>query len=220
MFRKVFNMDKSNAIETNKVLNVLNICYEKAVDGLPTSKSCYALANEYLEKHKTPERAIKEFIKWQVAKCTTSGFVTSLGGILTLPVAIPANLTTVWYVQLRMIATIAVLSGFDPTDDDVRTLAYICLTGSSATKVFKEAGITTVTKITKNMIGKIPGTVLTKINQKIGMRFITKFGTTGAVNLGKAIPVVGGIVGGGIDLVTTKVIAAKAKKIFLLDELD
>lgn len=52
------------------------------------------------------------------------------------------------------------------------------------------------------------------------MRLITKAGTTGIVNLGKAIPVAGGIVGGSIDFVTTKAIAAKAKKIFLLNELD
>lgn len=207
-------MDKSN------ILNVLNMCYEKAIDGLPTSKSCYELADEYLKKHKTTERAIKEFIKWQVAKCTTSGFLTSLGGILTLPVAIPANLTTVWYVQLRMIATIAVLSGFDPTDDDVTTLAFICLTGSSASKVFRESGVKVATKITKNMIGKVPGAVLTKINQKVGMRLITKAGTTGIVNLGKAIPVAGGIVGGSIDFVTTKAIAAKAQKLFFLNILD
>lgn len=215
----MFNINKSDTIKTN-TLNILNMCYEKAINGLPTSKSCFELADEYLKKHGTPECAIKEFIKWQVAKCTTSGFITSLGGILTLPVAIPANLTTVWYVQLRMIAIIAVLSGFDPTDDDVTTLAFICLTGSSASKVFREAGVNAATKITKNMIGKIPGTILTKINQKVGMRLITKTGTTGIVNIGKAVPVAGGIIGGSIDFVTTKAIAAKAKKIFLLNELD
>ena len=55
---------------------------------------------------------------------------------------------------------------------------------------------------------------LTKINQKVGFRFITKFGTKGIVNLGKLLPGVGAIVGGGLDLVETKIIAERAYKWF------
>ena len=56
---------------------------------------------------------------------------------------------------------------------------------------------------------------LTKINQKVGFRFITKFGTKGIINLGKMLPGVGAIVGGGLDLVETKVIAERAYKWFM-----
>ena len=41
----------------------------------------------------------------------------------------------------------------------------------------------------KKAIQKIPGKALTKINQKIGFRFITKMGEKGIVNLGKMIRV-------------------------------
>lgn len=61
----------------------------------------------------------------------------------------------------------------------------------------------------------IPVKVLTKINQKIGFRFITKFGTKGIVNLGKLLPGVGAVIGGGLDLVETKLIADRAYKWFL-----
>ena len=57
--------------------------------------------------------------------------------------------------------------------------------------------------------------VLTKINQKIGFHFITKFGTKGIVNLGKLLPGVGAVIGGGLDLVETKLIADRAYKWFL-----
>ena len=56
---------------------------------------------------------------------------------------------------------------------------------------------------------------LTKINQKVGFRFITKFGTKGIVNLGKLLPGVGAVVGGGLDLVETKIIVDRAYKWFL-----
>ena len=65
------------------------------------------------------------------------------------------------------------------------------------------------------MVKKIPGTVLTKINQKVGFRFLTKFGENGIINIAKLVPVVGGVIGGGFDLVETKVIANREYKMFI-----
>ena len=74
-------------------------------------------------------------------------------------------------------------------------------------------------KITVNAIKKIPGAVLTKINQKVGFRLITKFGEKGAVNLVKLVPLVGGVVGGGIDVAGTKAIAKVANQMFIEGEI-
>lgn len=49
----------------------------------------------------------------------------------------------------------------------------------------------------------------------MGFRLITKFGEKGVVNLGKAIPFVGGLVGGSLDVVTTRAIAHNAIKLFM-----
>lgn len=65
------------------------------------------------------------------------------------------------------------------------------------------------------MVKKIPGTVLTKINQKVGFRFLTKFGEKGIINIAKLVPVVGDVIGGGFDLVETKVIANRTYKMFI-----
>lgn len=210
-------MDK---ITEDQIMKVLDACYSKVIEGLPGSKNCYELADEYLTKYESSEEALKKFINTQVLKCTTSGFITSLGGFITLPVAIPANLASVWYIQLKMISTIAVIGGYDPKDDEVQTLAYVCLVGGSVSKIFKQAGIDFGNKLALNSIKKIPGTVLTKINQKIGFRFVTKFGTRGIVNLGKLVPIAGGFIGGSIDLVTTNKIAKKAYKAFVLEQID
>lgn len=56
---------------------------------------------------------------------------------------------------------------------------------------------------------------ITKINKAVGFRLLTKFGQTGAVNLGKAVPIVGGIIGGTIDSVATRAIGKVAIKTFL-----
>ena len=114
-----------------------------------------------------------------------------------------------------MIATIAIIGGYNPSDDEVQSLAFLCLTGASMSKVCREAGIKFSKKLTTSMIKKIPGEALKKINQKVAQRFITKFGTTGIINLGKMVPVVGGVVGAGFDFVGTNVIAKKSRQVFL-----
>ena len=207
-------------ISSDTLSDILDKCYTAALKGIPETKTCYDLAEEYRSKYSSPESAIDNFVKWQIRKCTTSGFVTSLGGILTLPVAIPTNLTTVWYIQLRMISIIAIISGFDPSDDEVQTLAYLCLTGTSMSKIAKEAGIRVGEKFTIEAIKKIPTEIIYKINRLAMQRLITKFGTTGVINLGKMVPLVGGVIGGGFDFVGTRVIANKAKNVFLFKKID
>lgn len=207
-------------ISTDVLSNILDKIYNATLQGMPETKTCYDLADEYLAKYSSAEDAIDNFVKWQVRKCTTSGFVTSLGGILTLPVAVPANLTTVWYIQLRMIATIAIISGFNPSDDEVQTLAYLCLTGASLAKVCKEAGIKVGKQFTIEAIKKIPVEIIHKINRLAMQRLVTKFGTTGVINLGKMVPLVGGVIGGSFDFVGTKTVAHKAKDVFFFKEID
>ena len=70
------------------------------------------------------------------------------------------------------------------------------------------------------MINKIPGKVLNAINKKVGMRLLTKYGTKGAINLGKLIPGVGAAVGGGLDFLETKIIANRAYKWFFENNLE
>ena len=53
-----------------------------------------------------------------------------------------------------------------------------------------------------------------QINKKIGFRLVTKFGEKGAVNLGKMVPVLGGIVGATFDASTTYAIGKAAKNIY------
>ena len=96
-----------------------------------------------------------------------------------------------------------------------QTFVYACLAGVAVHSLVKQAGIKFGVKFANGLIKKIPGKVLTKINQKVGFRFITKFGAKGIVNLGKLLPGVGAVVGGGLDLVETKIIADRAYKWFL-----
>lgn len=198
-----------------KITDLLNWTYEKSINGLPGTDSAYELAENFLAKQDTTDKAIDSLIRWQNTKSGTSGFLTGLGGLLTLPVAIPANIASVMYVQMRMIAAIAHMKGYDLKDDQVKTFVFVCLTGKSATDILKQAGMKAGQLAARQAIKKIPGEALKVINQRVGFRLVTKFGEKGIVNLGKAVPLVGGVIGGTVDSIGTNVIGKTAKKVFV-----
>lgn len=207
--------EKKQLLSQEDIMKLLDSCYEKCLNGVPkVSPSVENMANDYLDKHATKEEACKAMLRNQIAKCTTSGFVTGFGGIITMPVTLPANIGSVLYVQMRMIACVAYMNGFELNSDQTQTFVYACLAGVAVNELIKQAGIKFGIKFANGLIKKIPGKVLTKINQKVGFRFITKFGTKGIINLGKMLPGVGAVIGGGLDLVETKVIADRAYKWF------
>lgn len=208
-------MESTNQLTESKIMQVLEWSYEKAVQGLPGMESAEELAKGYLEKYDTVDQAIDKFINWQCAKCATSGFITGLGGLLTLPVAIPANISSVIFVQIRMIAAIAYMRGYNLKDDQVKTLVFVALTGQAATGVLKQAGIKIGSKLSTNFINKMSGQVIKQINKKVGFRLLTKFGKTGVINLGKMVPIVGGVIGGTVDTIETLTIGKTAKEIFV-----
>ena len=206
-----FHMGRTDIVSQQDIMNFLDASYKKILDGIPlVSPPIESFANDYLSKYKTKERACKEMLNNQILKCTTSGVISGFGGILTLPVAIPANIANVLYVQMRMIACTAYMAGYDLKSDQTQTLAYACLAGVAINQILKKAGIKLCEKMALKMIEKIPGKVLIKINQKVGFRLVTKFGSKGILNFGKLIPGVGAIVGGGLDYTETRIIASRS----------
>lgn len=213
-------MARKESISVSDFQQALDSIYQKAVSGVPRiTKPIPVLADEYLTRYGSIHTAVDKLIATQLAKCTTSSFLTGLGGLITLPVTLPADICSVLFVQIRMIASIAYIGGYDINDDQVQTFVYMCLAGISANSVAKTFGIQLGTKLTINAIKRIPGKALTKINQKVAFRLITKFGEKGLINLGKMVPIVGGVIGGGFTMFETKIIAMRAKGMFIAHDL-
>ena len=183
------NAEKGKAVqEGEKGWNLLGKLYDGALKGIPGAKSVEALAQEYLSNcGGKKEQAAEQLIRMQVTKCTTTGFLTGLGGLITLPATITADIGSSMYV-LKV----------------------------EVVNLLKQVGVKTANLASLQLLKKLPGTVLTKINQKLGFRFLTKFGQKGVINLVKVVPVAGGVVNGGLNLVETKAIGKRAMKVFLL----
>ena len=207
----------TNEIEKAKTIEeFLKTGYEWVVKGVPNLFSPIGeTAEELNARYESTEEAVRIITRNHIIMSATAGFLTSLGGIVTLPVTVSADMLSVTLIQLRMVAGIAKLGGYDLQDDSVRAFVIACLTGQSVSSVLKDTGITVSEKLAVSGIKKIPAETIKAINQKVGFRMLTKFGESGVINLGKAVPIVGGIVGGGFDAGTTKVIAEVAYKTFI-----
>lgn len=207
--------EKKKKITQDDILKILDACYEKSLNGISKiSPPVSELVEDYMSKYSDPEVACRKMLNNQIKKCATSGFITGFGGVITLPVTIPANVSSVLYVQMRMVACTAAFAGLDLNSDQVQTFVYACLAGVSVNQVVKKAGVKVGKKMAEQGIKRIPGKALAKINQKVGFRFLTKFGEKGIVNLVKLLPAVGAVISGGFDYTETRIIANRAFKMF------
>ncbi len=129
------------------IQDVMEWAYEKSINGLPGMGSALEMADDYIADGGSKREQIDALIRWQNTKAATAGFVTSLGGVITLPVAIPANISSTLYVQMRMIAAIAHIAGHDIHNDKVKTMMMVCLTGNAVNEVLKDTGVMLTTKL-------------------------------------------------------------------------
>jgi hypothetical protein len=196
-----------------KIMQALNWAYDKALDGgILGTKSSYEMAENYLKGDADLIDKVNSLIRWQNTKSATTGFIFGLGG---MPVAIPADIATVLYVQIRMVAAVAIMGGYDVRDDRVKALVYTCLAGNAAKDILKETGIIFGSNMSKQLINSISQETIVAINKRVGFRLFTKFGEKGTINLGKMIPLVGGVIGGTLDGMSTNIIGNIARKTFI-----
>jgi hypothetical protein len=207
----------STDVITEKSFELVKWITNNAIKGVPPLSSCKNLAQEYLidSSYESNDKRINSLIRWEVSKNFTSGFITGLGGLLTMPISIPSALGASWIIQARMAGAIAEICGHSTDEDRVQTFVLISLLGDACKEVIKKAGIQVAERLTLNLIKQVPGRVLIEINKKVGMRLITKAGEKGVINLTKMIPGVGGVVGGCFDAYSCNVVGDTAKGIFM-----
>ena len=214
MKNKLLTSDNEAIAQRN--LATLDKVYNLALNGIGVmSEPLEQFVSDYVSQYGRTEKAIDKMVSAQKLKLTTSGFITGLGGLITLPIAIPADLASSLYVEMRMIAAIASLRGYDIYSDQVKTLVYACMVGNALGDIIKQAGIKTATQLTvKKLLPKLTREIIVKVNKAVGFRLLTKSGTKGLINVEKAIPVIGGIVGASFNYLEVAVYAKCAKAMF------
>jgi len=203
-------------LDEDKITGLIEGILKKGINGYGPLSSASDLASEYLNDKRfgSKNEMVDSLIKWEISKNFGSGFLTSMGGAVTLPLSISSSLAASWIFQARLAATIAIINGYSPDEDRVRTFILLSVLGDAGKEVLKEAGVTVSNRIALSAIKSIPGSVLKQINSAVGFRLVTKAGEKGVVNLTKVAPIAGGLVGGFIDSLSCFIVGRSAKRIF------
>lgn len=138
---------------------------------------------------------VDALIRSQVIKSGAVGFATGFPGLPALAVTLPANFAGNLYNQVRMIAGIAYLRGYDLQNDNVKTMVLVCLAGDAATSIMKEIAEESCKQVMKRVAEELLGKAASKL-------------------VDKSVPLIGGFIGGTLDSMSTYTVGKMAKKMF------
>jgi len=189
---------------------------DKGIHGYGGLISSEKLALGYKKKAASASNddIVESMIKKESVKNFSTGFFTGLGGIITLPAAVPASLYSSWVIQARLAAAIALIYGYSPDDEKVKTFILISVIGSAGKRILKNFGLEAAGGFASLLVKKIPEKILNEINKAIGFRLVTMAGEKGSLSFSKIIPLAGGFAGGIIDTISCFIVGRTAKKIF------
>lgn len=188
------------------------------LDGAGPLDSAAAVARGALEKagpDGSVEDAVDVVVRSHLLTGAAGGFVTSLGGFVTMPVALPVNVFEFYVQATRMVGAIAALRGHDITRPEIRTAVLLILIGSNADDVLARAGISTGGGgLASLALTRMPPAAMLMIDKAVGFRLLREVGTKGFSKLGRGVPVAGGFVGAALDGYMLKRIADHARREF------
>lgn len=185
------------------------------IEGRGPFASAVAVADKARARQGSTEAAIDAVVGTHLRGGAAGGFVTSLGGFVTMIAAVPANVLEFYVQATRMVAGIAHLRGYDVHDPRIRTAVLLTLVGSNSANILAKAGISlgggTLSQLATRSLPKAAAMVLEKA---IGFRILRGVGERAFSRLGKAIPLAGGVIGAGIDWAMMRGIAEQARHEF------
>jgi uncharacterized protein (DUF697 family) len=174
---------------------------DQAIDGVGPLRSAAASADGKLVDHGGDvERAITGLIRLHAGLAGVQGFVTNLGGVIAVAVAIPANIIGVTLVQCHLVAGIAHLRGYDLEDPRVRNAILACMLGEdTVAELVKMHRLPTspMAMATSPVHDPVLDATLSKevtaelVGRTTGRRAVTL--------VARRVPLVGGAVGGSSD---------------------
>lgn len=173
----------------------------RAIDGVgPLAPAARAADKQLREQRGDVRRAVHEVIENNVRIAGAQGFVTNLGGLVTMAVAIPANVTGLAVIQCRMVAGIAHLRGHDLDDPRVRNAILAMLLGEQQVEELVRKKKLPTTPMALATAPAHDPTIDGVISAVVATDLITRVaGKRLATTVGRRIPVVGGMVGMGAD---------------------
>jgi hypothetical protein len=188
---------------------------DRGITGVGPLASAESLAGEFLADadYESNDARVEGLILRETAKNFTTGFVTGLGGVITLPVSVPSALGASWVLQARMAAAIARIYGHDVASPRTRTTILLSLAGDVAKDAMDGLGIVYGNRLTRRAVEQIPGRALVEVNKRIGLRLLTRVGERSVSSFSRLVPILGGVVGGAMDALVCRTVGRTAQQL-------
>jgi hypothetical protein len=213
--RPALEAARDQPTDTGAAARMVQVLLDTGLDGKGPVKSARRVAEDARRATPNVEAAVARVARVHVAKGGVGGFVTGIGGFVTMPVALPANVAEFYIMATRMVGAIATLRGYDVDRPQVRTAVLLTLVGSHADEVLAKAGMSTGGgRLASFATRRLPPAALLVVNKAIGFRLLRGVGEKAFARLGRGVPFVGGVVGGGIDVWMMKKIGDHAMQQF------
>jgi hypothetical protein len=207
--------DDNGALGNQAVRLVENVL-DLGIDGKGWFESAQAVADDALRAQGGDrEKAVDAVIRSHLVKGGVEGFVTSLGGFVTLPVALPVNVLSFYVLATRMTAAVAAIRGHDISQPQVRSAVLLTLVGADADDLLAKASVAAPAGGLTNLAAqRLPGPAAMVVKKGIGFRLLASVAKNTFTRFGRAVPVIGGLVGAGVDTYMLHGVAENARTEF------
>jgi hypothetical protein len=189
----------------------LRTLYPKALGGLPGLGTPIEAASRARKAAPTPRAQAKSAIGAYLALSGTTGFLTNLGGWLTMPVTLPANLAGVAVLQLHLGQTIAALAGHDPSATPIRDRVIACLLGDGTAEATRTEAEETVDRVGVKLAERALRTLAGQVARTTGRAAVGTAKWLAERRLKRlvtrGIPLVGGAIAAASDAYSTRTVA-------------
>ncbi|MGB3830046.1 MAG: hypothetical protein WA962_14855 [Ornithinimicrobium sp.] len=184
------------------------------IEGVGPLDPASAVVAEARKSHEGVEEAIDAVVRAHLKLAAAGGFLTGVGGLLTMPVALPANVIGFYALAARMAAAVAEMRGYEPDTEQTRTALMLTLLGADADDILRKAGVVGGGTMGSIALNRVPKAAAMVINKGLGFRVATRLGARTMGRLGRAVPLAGGVIGAGLDTYLMKRIADQVREEF------
>jgi len=190
-----------NGVLGNQAVRLVENVLDLGIDGRGWFDPAQKVADDALRAADGDrEAAVASVIRGHLVRGGVEGFVTSLGGFITLPVALPVNVLSFYLLATRMTAAIAAIRGHDLTREQVRAAVLLTLVGADADDLLRKASVAAPAGGLTNLAAqRLPGPAAMVVKKGVGFRLLASVAKNTLTRFGRAVPVIGGVVGAGVD---------------------
>ncbi|MDF1604606.1 EcsC family protein [Nocardioides sp. YIM 152315] len=174
---------------------------DRAIHGIgPLAPAAVAAERRLRDAEGHARRALDAIVDDHVRYAGAQGLLTSVGGALTAVVTVPTNITGLALIQTRMVSAIAHLRGYDLDDPRVQDAVLACLLGEARVDALVRdrkipappMALATAPAHDPDTHRVLAAEVTAELVAKVG-------GKRAAVAFTRKVPIVGGVVGMGVD---------------------